>query len=455
MVTGKVGYCFCSVKAILLFRGSTTISHKPTLRCRCRFCLRNLPLLPNDSYDCHPAQYQPMSSGDQSLSKPSTTGHKRHRSPTRIQLKASSYEQGHGQAGGVTGVAPIQRRPATISDGQSRSLSPPGSRPRPSRSSLDVLPTQQRGLGMKSTDVSPPRSSPHDTRPEPSLVSAADEQHNLIAIKSRSDVHQSPSRNARSNTLAQVLPTDQGPRNRRPKSSVLQLRPSQDMRDNSSPKATARQHAHGSGSREQSHHSHEVSDQAEEWAQTAQMLKVTEELRKLNSMLRTSPISSAGAGDTVPTSRPPRCKVKVEEKIMNDLQNEILYTNVLIWSDPKSTRSEPSYDDEIKEVLRPISDPEERYKTLRQILQALQRAPVGAGPGDEARKERISKLVLILPQVWDQLKETILQKDRESREQEEGTSSANSSIVSRTRAGENDTSTRPGSKRTVHLVKPL
>jgi hypothetical protein len=164
-----------------------------------------------------------------------------------------------------------------------------------------------------------------------------------------------------------------------------------------------------------------VSDSTAEFLKTEQMLKVIEELRKLNDMFDCDPSSVVGSDEYDPAARQIRDRVNVQDDLVDDLERELTYTNRAIWNNPHlptTIRSGAPYDDEIKEVLKRVPDHRERYETFQRMLQSLQRPPGGAGPADEVRKRRIRALKLVIQDVWSDLACLAREMENEEREQE-------------------------------------
>jgi hypothetical protein len=164
-----------------------------------------------------------------------------------------------------------------------------------------------------------------------------------------------------------------------------------------------------------------VSDSTAEFLKTEQMLKVIEELRKLNVMFDCDPSSAVGSGEYDPAAGQVRDRLNVQEDIVDDLERELTYTNRAIRNSPHlqtTIRLGAPYNEEIKEVLKRVPDHRERYETFQRMLQSLQWPPGGAGPGDEVRRKRIRALKLVIQDVWSDLACLACELGNGEREQE-------------------------------------
>lgn len=244
---------------------------------------------------------------------------------------------------------------------------------------------------------------------------------------------------------------ERGQRNSSPQDRRPDLFADIALRRQRSPKTSSREHSQS--------HSREVSADAEECAQTQQMLKVTQELRKLNEMLEPCSSSSAHSSLYEPRARQTRPRVLVSRMIVNDFDREMCHVNRAVWNDPKlpsTVMDGGPYSEEINAIVREVPDVHERYNIFQRKLLSLYRPPGSAAEsGDDARKEQIRQLKLVMQDLAVRLMESDCQTAREGSHviEQEVDSSPVPSVVSR--MGNGARPGRPRRLRTVHLLKPL
>ena len=136
--------------------------------------------------------------------------------------------------------------------------------------------------------------------------------------------------------------------------------------------------------------------------QTRQMIKATEELRKLGDILDSCSSCEVGNHECDSRAMHLRRRILVQQDVVDSFERELVYVNRAIWDYPPSTpecKSGEVYSEEIRAVLRRVLDPQQRFRTFQRMLMTLERPPSEAEPSEDARKERVRQLKLVLQDV--------------------------------------------------------
>jgi hypothetical protein len=185
--------------------------------------------------------------------------------------------------------------------------------------------------------------------------------------------------------------------------------------------------------------------------QAEQMLRVTNELHRLNEIFDCYTTSSVGSEKYDPRARQIRSRVMVAPDIVDDLERELVYLNSYIWNNPQlPSRLRPSgpYSEDIKEILRTVPCLEERYHVLQQMLQSLQISSTSVQVRSDERTHKIRELKLILQDLGVELAEQDRHKEQQERQQE---------VTSNLTGGTGSMVKGPqaSGRRRVHKFKPL
>jgi hypothetical protein len=367
-----------------------------------------------------------MASGERTPVRNSISGHKRHRTAHPTESMAPSTPSVI-QLGSPANVgATCDRAPRTPCEEQNQRAFPSMDTRRGSSAAVETI--DQRSRRATSEKQSQRTPLPRGARSCPSSANDATEK--------QARRHSQP-REARAGPCASTPAIGRRPTKQIPREQAPEPTQSRDERLYPPSILPAPQLSRSTSSREHNQPRVVVSASTAEFLKTEQMLKVIEELRKLNDMFDCDLYSTAGSDEYNPGARQIRQRVNVQEDIVDDLERELTYTNRAIWNNPHlltTVRSGGPYSDEIKEVLKRVPGYRERYETFQRMLQSLQRPPGGTGPGDEVRKKRIRALKLVIQDVWGDLACLACDIRNEEREQE-ATSNLTAGNVSRAGRG--------------------